>query len=179
MRYFGVTIDCCYLTLLQHVPNVYASASVELRRIASIRQYLSCDATKTLISASPLPFLLKLSANVIVCLQEHPTISSINSRGCRILPPGLLFDAVGKITSLLFSVPFICFQYHVGLSTRSHLCVIALFLKVFPGICQNDCINTHLLVSLARLLTVLRFVYQLQTDRLSEKGPSPSLAPQS
>ena len=51
MRYFGVTIDCCYLTLLQHVPNVYASASVELRRIASIRQYLSCDATKTLISA--------------------------------------------------------------------------------------------------------------------------------
>ena len=41
----------CYLALHQHVTNVCASAYVKLRRIASIRQYLSCDVTKTLISA--------------------------------------------------------------------------------------------------------------------------------
>ena len=38
------------------------------------------------------------------------------------LLPGLLFHAVGNITSLLFSVSFIGSQYHVGFSTRSHLC---------------------------------------------------------
>ena len=92
---------------------------------------------------------------------------------------GLLFDAVGNITSLLFSVPFSGFQYHVGFSTRSHLSVIAPFLKAVSGICQKNCINTHPLVSFAYLPTASRFVYQLQTERLSGKGPFPSLAPQS
>ena len=46
----GVTTDC-YLSLPQHVTDVYASAYVELRRIASIRRYLFCDVTKALISA--------------------------------------------------------------------------------------------------------------------------------
>ena len=94
------------------------------------------------------------------------------------LLPGFLFDAVGNITSLLSSIPFIGFQYHVGFSARSHLCVIAPFLKEVPGICQNYCINTHPLVSFEPLLPASRFVCQLQTERLSEKGPSPSLAPQ-
>ena len=35
----------------QYVTNVCASAYVELRRTASIRQYLSCNATKTMIYA--------------------------------------------------------------------------------------------------------------------------------
>ena len=95
-------------------------------------------------------------------------------------PPGLLCDAVGNITSLQFSSPFTGFQYHVGFGTRARLCVIAPFLKVVPGICQNYWIMwiiTHPLVSFAHLLTASRFVYQLQTERLSEKGPSPSLVP--
>ena len=50
VKNLGVTIDC-YLTLHQHITNACASAYVKLRRIASIRQYLSCDVTKTLISA--------------------------------------------------------------------------------------------------------------------------------
>ena len=94
------------------------------------------------------------------------------------LLPGLLFEAAGNIVSLLFSIPFIGFQYHVGFRIRSHLCVVALFLKVVPGICQNYCINTHPLVSFAYLLTTLCFMYQIQKGLL-EKGPSPSLDPQS
>ena len=105
VKHVGVTIDC-YLTLHQHVTNVCASSYVELRRIASIRQYLSCDATKTLISAfvfSELDYCNSL-------LQEHPRISLINSRGCRMLLPGLLFDTLGNITKLMFSVACIGFQ---------------------------------------------------------------------
>ena len=49
VKNLGVTIDC-YLTLHQHVTNACASAYVELCRIASICQHLSCETTKTLIS---------------------------------------------------------------------------------------------------------------------------------
>ena len=68
---------------------------------------------------------------------------------------------------------------HVGFGTRSHLCVISPCLKVVPGLCQDYCIYTNPLVSFARLQTAPCFVCQPQTERLSEKGPSPSLAPQS
>ena len=50
VKNLSITSDC-YLTLHHHVTNICESAYVELRRIASIRQYLSSDATKTLISA--------------------------------------------------------------------------------------------------------------------------------
>ena len=102
--------------------------------------------------------------------KEHPGISLVNSRECRMLLPDLLFDPVGKITSLLFSIPFIDSQYQVGFSARSHLCVIFPFMKVVPGICQNYCINTHPLVNFAHLLTALRFVHQLQTERLGGRS---------
>ena len=95
------------------------------------------------------------------------------------LLPGLWFDAVGNITSLLFSVPFIDFRDYVGFSTSSHFCIIVLFLKVVQSISQNYCINTHPFVSFAHLLTASRFVSQIQAQRMWEKGPSPSLAPQS
>ena len=85
--------------------------------------------------------------------QDHPRISEMNSRRCRMLLPGLLFDAVGSITSLLFSIPFIGFRYLVGFSTKSHLCVSAPFLTAIPAIYQNYCINISPLISFARLLT--------------------------
>ena len=50
VKNLGVTIDC-YLTLHQHVTNACASAYVELRRITSIHQCFSCDATKAPIIA--------------------------------------------------------------------------------------------------------------------------------
>ena len=46
-----VVTNDCYFTLQQHVTNVCASAYVELRRIASIHQCFSCDATKAPIIA--------------------------------------------------------------------------------------------------------------------------------
>ena len=46
----GVTLDC-HLTLKTHVSNLVRSANLELRRISSIRHFLSTDATKTLVSA--------------------------------------------------------------------------------------------------------------------------------
>ena len=58
-----------------------------------------------LLSISKRWFLLLFSQNwtiVTPCLQVHPRILLVNSRGCRILLPGLLFNAVGNITSLLF-----------------------------------------------------------------------------
>ena len=136
VKILGVT----NLTLHQHVTNVCASAYVELSRIASIRQCLSCDATKAPISAF-------VSSKLDYC-------NSLLARTPKNLIDKLqMLDAVGDFTSFLFSIPFIGCQYHVGFSTRSHLCVIAPFLKMVPGICQNYCINTHSFGSFAHLLT--------------------------
>ena len=113
------------------------------------------------------------SENVTVvtpCLQKHSRISLIQSRGCRMLLPSLLFDVLGNIKSLLFSIPFIGFQYHVGFSTKSHLCVIAPFLKVVPCISQNYCINIHPLISFTHLLTASLFVCQPHRKTFRERS---------
>ena len=52
-------------------------------------------------------------------------------------------------------------------------------IKVVPGISQNSCMNTHPLISFAPLMRASRFARQLRTEKLSEKGLSPSLTPQS
>ena len=50
VKNLGVTLDC-HLTMKTHVSDLVCSANFELRRISSIRHFLSLDATKTLFSA--------------------------------------------------------------------------------------------------------------------------------
>ena len=67
-------------------------------------------------------FMLLFSQNstiVIPCLYVHLRIWLINFRRCRMLPPGLLVEAIGNITSLLFSVPFRGFQYMCGVQYKT------------------------------------------------------------
>ena len=45
-KYLGVTLDM-HLTMTAHVVNLIRTANFELRRINSIRHYLSVQATKT------------------------------------------------------------------------------------------------------------------------------------
>ena len=49
-KYLGVTLDM-HLTMTAHVVNLIRTANFELRRINSIRHYLSVQATKNLVSA--------------------------------------------------------------------------------------------------------------------------------
>ena len=50
VKNLGVTLDSS-LSMPQQVTNTCTAAYIELRRISSICQYLTVDATKTLISA--------------------------------------------------------------------------------------------------------------------------------
>ena len=50
VKNLGVTLDR-HLTMQLQVSNICRSAYIELRRIASIRQYLTVDATKVLVCA--------------------------------------------------------------------------------------------------------------------------------
>ena len=101
VKTLGVTIDWC-LTLHQHVTNVCTSAYIELHSLASICQYLSCDVTKTLISAfvfskldycnssltgAPKNFIAKLkrvqnaAARLVQCHRQHnitPVLCSLH-----------------------------------------------------------------------------------------------------
>ena len=60
VKNLGPIMDC-YLTLHQYVTNVCASAYTELLCIASVHQYLSCDATRMLISV----FFLLLNTRLL------------------------------------------------------------------------------------------------------------------
>ena len=48
MKNLGFTLDC-HLTMIAHVTNI-AQTCYELRRLASIRRFLTCTATATLVS---------------------------------------------------------------------------------------------------------------------------------
>ena len=50
MKYLGFTLDC-HLTMNAHVSNIAWTCYFELRRLASIRRFLTSTATATLVSA--------------------------------------------------------------------------------------------------------------------------------
>ena len=50
MKNLGFTLDC-HLTMNAHVSNVARTCFFELRRLASIRRFLTSTATATLVSA--------------------------------------------------------------------------------------------------------------------------------
>ena len=50
MKYLSFTLDC-HLTMNAHVSNIYRTSYFELRRLASIRRFLTSTATATLVSA--------------------------------------------------------------------------------------------------------------------------------
>ena len=67
VRTLGVVLDQT-LSFKQHVSSICRISYLELRRISTIRHYLSDDATKTLISA----FVLQESITVTLFLLESP-----------------------------------------------------------------------------------------------------------
>ena len=70
LRNFGVTLDST-LSLHQHVVNVCRGAFFELRRINSIRNFLTTDAVKTLVCSlvlSRLDYFYSLLAGLSQCL---------------------------------------------------------------------------------------------------------------
>ena len=50
VKYLGFTLDC-HLTMNAHVTNIARTCHFELRRLASIRRFLTSTATSTLVSA--------------------------------------------------------------------------------------------------------------------------------
>ena len=50
VKYLGFTLDC-HLTMNAHVSNIARTCYFELRRLASIRRFLTSTATSTLVSA--------------------------------------------------------------------------------------------------------------------------------
>ena len=50
MKNLGLTLDC-HLTMNAHVSNIARTCYFELRRLASIRRFVTSTATATLVSA--------------------------------------------------------------------------------------------------------------------------------
>ena len=70
VKYLGVTLDST-LTMKDHISSVCRACFLELRRIASIRQYLSREAVKKLVSASILSRIDYCNATFIGITDEQ------------------------------------------------------------------------------------------------------------
>ena len=109
VRNLGVTLDQT-LSFQQHISNVCRTCYIELRRISRIRQYLSEDATKTLIHVFVLSrldccnALLSGSPKHLDRLQRFKTMLLGSSTG---LP--------NSIMSHPFSIPYTGSQLKKGL----------------------------------------------------------------
>ena len=102
----------------QHVSDVCASAYIELRRISSIRQSLSCDGTKTLIFVivfSKLDYSNSLLAGAPKNLTDKLQ-RALNAAASRVVQ----CRRRHQITPIFHS--FNGFQYYVEFSIRSRLC---------------------------------------------------------
>ena len=96
MKILGFTLDC-HLTMNAHVTNIARTCYFELRRLASIRRFLTSTATATLVSAfvlsgidycnsmlfgsthdvtSHLQRIQNYAARVILCLPKSSNITT-------------------------------------------------------------------------------------------------------
>ena len=73
VKNLGFTLDC-HLTMNANVSNIAKTYYIKLRRLASIREFLTSTATATLVSAFA---LLKFTTVILCCLvllmMSHPT----------------------------------------------------------------------------------------------------------
>ena len=68
VKNFGFTLDC-HLSMNAHVSNIARTCYLELRRLASIRRFLTSTATATLVSALTPPLSTPLAPDN--CRQIH------------------------------------------------------------------------------------------------------------
>ena len=79
LRNLGIIFDNSF-SLHQHIMHTCRAAYIELRRISSIRHFLSVDATKTLMCSL---VLSKFDyCNFLLSIASHPAISESSKYSC-------------------------------------------------------------------------------------------------
>ena len=74
VKNLGFTLDC-HLTMNAHVSNIARTCYFELRRLASIRRFLTTTATATLVSAFDCQEMTTVTHCCLVLLMmRHPTL---------------------------------------------------------------------------------------------------------
>ena len=105
VRSLGVTLDQ-NLSFQQHVSNICRSAYLELRRISSIRHYLSTEATKTLVCAfvlSKIDYCNSLLAGLPQCLLHK--LQRIQNNAARMVLRRSKFEHVTPLLHTLHWLP--------------------------------------------------------------------------
>ena len=105
VRSLGVTLDQT-LSFQQHISHVCKVAYLELRRISSIRHYLSTDATKTLVCAFVLS-RMDYCNSLLVGLPKYLTdrLQRIQNNAARLICRASKFDHVSPLLRSLHWLP--------------------------------------------------------------------------
>ena len=124
VRNLGVTLDSS-LSFKQHVSNVCKAAYLEIRKISSIRHFLSTEATKTLVCAmvlSRLDYCNSLLAGLPKCLLDK--LQKVQNSAARLVCRSSRRDHITPLLRSLHWLPIqsridyklasICFSYVSG-----------------------------------------------------------------
>ena len=152
LRNLGITLDST-LSLHQHVLNVCRGAFLELRRINSIRNFLTTDAVKTLVCSlvlSRIDYCNSLLAGVLQCLLKK--IQCVQNAAARLIFRAPKSDHVSPLLQKLHWLPISCRIEH----KISSLCYSSLsgtgsqylsdLIQVYTSSrCLHSSSNTHIL----------------------------------
>ena len=125
LRNLGVTLDST-LSLHQHVLNICRSAFLELRRINSIRNFLSTDAVKTLVCSlvlSRIDYCNSLLAGLPPCLLKK--IQYVQNAAAKMIFRAPKSDHVSPLLQNCTACPL-----PAESSTKFLHCVTALYLEL-------------------------------------------------
>ena len=115
VKSLGVTLDPS-LSMERHVVNICRAAYFELRRISTIRRYLTTDATKTLVCSfvlSRLDYCNSLLSGSSLSLTDR--LQKVQNNAARLILKGRKFDHVTPLLQSLHWLPVVArIQYKVN-----------------------------------------------------------------
>ena len=76
VKNLGLALDC-HLTMFAHVSNIARKCYFELRRLVSIRRFLTSTATATLVSAFALARIVTVTVNSLLFDSTHDVTSHL------------------------------------------------------------------------------------------------------
>ena len=146
VKNLGVTLDC-HLSMKAHVINIVSTANFELRRISSIRRFLTPEATATLVSAFVLSRLDYCNSLLTGCPQSLiGRLQNVQNNAARLI---LRISKSEHISSHLASLHWLPVVFRIKYKLAT--------------VCFN-CLSSHTPSYLSDLLTIYTPARQLRSS---------------
>ena len=132
VKNLGFTLDC-HLTMNAHVSNIARTCYFELRRLASIRRYLTCTATAILVSAFVLSRIDYCNSLLFGSTNDVTSyLQRIQNHAARVI---FRLPMSSSITIHLKSLHWLVYMLYIMLY------IVLAYLMLFAALTNSVCLN--------------------------------------